>query len=84
MPLLRRPDLRSLPASAILTGSASIWRLEEAGNLWSTLPKKFITYPEVLAESGYSVEFYRESMGPDVSLPVGVRNPQVWNFRKES
>ncbi len=42
--------------SAILTGQP-IWRLEEAGNLWSTLPKKFITYPEVLAKAGYSVGF---------------------------
>ena len=29
--------------SAILTGQP-IWRLEEAGNIHSTLPKKFLTY----------------------------------------
>ena len=40
--------------SAILTGQP-IWRLEEAGNIHSTLPKKFITYTEVLAKAGYSV-----------------------------
>ena len=32
--------------SAILTGQP-IWRLEEAGNIHSTLPKKFITYTAV-------------------------------------
>ena len=33
--------------SAILTGQ-SIWRLEEAGNIHSTLPSKFATYTEML------------------------------------
>ncbi|SVD36723.1 uncharacterized protein METZ01_LOCUS389577, partial [marine metagenome] len=37
--------------SAILTGQ-HIRRLEEAGNIHSTLPKKFITYTEVLAKAG--------------------------------
>ncbi|MDO7714375.1 MAG: sulfatase-like hydrolase/transferase, partial [Pirellulales bacterium] len=42
--------------SAILTGQ-HIWRLEEAGNIHSTLPAKFITYTELLAEAGYAVGF---------------------------
>ena len=33
--------------SAILTGQP-IWRLEEAGNIHSTLPAKFKTYTEIL------------------------------------
>jgi len=33
--------------SAILTGQP-IWRLEEAGNIHSTLPAKFTTYTELL------------------------------------
>jgi arylsulfatase A-like enzyme len=37
--------------SAILTGQ-HIWRLEEAGNIHSTLPKKFSTYTEILRDSG--------------------------------
>jgi N-sulfoglucosamine sulfohydrolase len=41
--------------SALLTGQ-SIWRLEEAGNIHSTLPAKFATYTEQLAEAGYVVE----------------------------
>ena len=49
--------------SAILTGQP-IWRLEEAGNLWSTLPKKFITYPEVLNKAGYSVGFTGKGWSP--------------------
>ena len=35
--------------SAILTGQP-IWRLEEAGNIHSTLPAKFATYTELLEE----------------------------------
>ncbi|MEM7479356.1 MAG: sulfatase [Planctomycetota bacterium] len=38
--------------SAILTGQ-SIWRLEEAGNIHSTLPAKFLTYTELLQDAGY-------------------------------
>lgn len=40
--------------SAILTGQP-IWRLEEAGNIHSTLPAKFATYAELLQESGYTI-----------------------------
>ncbi|MCK4617033.1 MAG: sulfatase-like hydrolase/transferase, partial [Pirellulales bacterium] len=42
--------------SAILTGQP-IWRLEEAGNIHSTLPAKFTTYTELLSEAGYAVGF---------------------------
>ena len=67
--------------SAILTGQ-SIWRLEEAGNLWSTLPKKFITYPEVLAEAGYSVGFTGKAWSPG-RLSAGGRdsNPAGMEFQ---
>ena len=40
--------------SAILTGQ-SIWRLEEAGNIHSTLPAKFATYTDELRNAGYKV-----------------------------
>jgi len=35
---------------AILTGQWH-WRLEEGGNLWSTLPAKFPVYPDLLGVS---------------------------------
>ena len=42
--------------SAILTGQP-IWRLEEAGNIHSTLPAKFTTYTELLRDAGYAIGF---------------------------
>jgi N-sulfoglucosamine sulfohydrolase len=42
--------------SAILTGQP-IWRLEEAGNIHSTLPAKFATYTGILKEAGYFVGY---------------------------
>ena len=58
--------------SAILTGQP-IWRLEEAGNIHSTLPKKFITYTEVLTQAGYSVGYTGKGWSPG-RLAVGGRN----------
>ncbi len=49
--------------SAILTGQP-IWRLEEAGNIHSTLPAKFATYTELLEESGYAVGFTGKGWSP--------------------
>src|SRR5262249_14126443 len=40
--------------AAMLTGQW-IHRLEESGNLWSTLDKKFATYPDLLEKAGYVV-----------------------------
>src|SRR5262249_6724203 len=40
--------------AAMLTGQW-IHRLEESGNLWSTLDKKFVTYPDLLEKAGYVV-----------------------------
>ena len=68
--------------SAILTGQ-HIWRLEEAGNIHSTLPKKFITYTEVLAEAGYAVGFTGKGWSPG-RLSAGGRdsNPAGEEFQK--
>ena len=68
--------------SAILTGQP-IWRLEEAGNLWSTLPKKFITYPEILTKAGYAVGFTGKAWSPG-RLFAGGRdsNPAGMEFQK--
>ena len=48
---------------AILTGQA-IHRLESGANLWSTLPAKFQTYPDILEHAGYTVGFTRKGWGP--------------------
>lgn len=57
--------------SAILTGQ-HIWRLEEAGNIHSTLPKKFTTYTELLQDSGYAVGHTGKGWSPG-RLAVGGR-----------
>jgi N-sulfoglucosamine sulfohydrolase len=68
--------------SAILTGQ-HIWRLEEAGNIHSTLPKKFITYTEVLEKAGYTIGFTGKGWSPG-RLAAGGRdsNPAGQEFGK--
>lgn len=56
--------------SAILTGQP-IWRLEEAGNIHSTLPAKFKTYPELLAKSGYVIGSTGKAWSPGRLEPGG-------------
>jgi len=56
--------------SAILTGQ-HIWRLEEAGNIHSTLPAKFATYTEMLADAGYSVGYTGKGWSPGRLEPGG-------------
>ncbi len=61
--------------SAILTGQ-DIWRLEEAGNIHSTLPKKFQTYTELMKEAGYNVGYTSKGWGPGRLEPGGrTENP---------
>ncbi len=60
---------------SILTGQA-IHRLEEGGNLWSILPKKFRVYPDALEESGYKVGFTGKAWDPGILTGSGrTRNP---------
>jgi N-sulfoglucosamine sulfohydrolase len=70
--------------SAILTGQ-HIWRLEEAGNIHSTLPAKFATYTELLAEAGYSVGYTGKGWSPG-RLEAGGRktNPAGEPFNRRS
>lgn len=70
--------------SAILTGQ-HIWRLEEAGNIHSTLPAKFATYTELLAEAGYSVGYTGKGWSPG-RLEPGDRksNPAGERFSQQS
>ncbi|MEK6235049.1 MAG: sulfatase, partial [Planctomycetales bacterium] len=56
--------------SAILTGQP-IWRLEEAGNIHSTLPKKFATYTEGLEKAGYFVGHTGKGWSPGRDGPGG-------------
>lgn len=60
---------------AILTGQ-QFWRLEEGGNLWSSLPVKFNTYPDMLEASGYHVGLQGKGWGPgDFKAGGRSRNP---------
>ena len=69
--------------SAILTGQA-IWRLEEAGNIHSTLPAKFATYTEMLKEAGYFVGFTGKGWSPGRLEPGGrTENPAGAEFQSK-
>ena len=56
--------------SAILTGQP-IWRLEEAGNIHSTLPAKFATYTGLLENSGYAIGYTGKGWSPGRLEPGG-------------
>ncbi|MCE2557549.1 MAG: sulfatase-like hydrolase/transferase, partial [Acidobacteria bacterium] len=61
--------------SALVTGQP-IWRLEEAGNIHSTLPAKFATYTELLEQVGYAIGHTLKGWGPGRLPPGGrTRNP---------
>jgi len=60
---------------ALLTGQM-FYRLEEGSNLWSTLPKKFDVYPDLLEAAGYRVGTYRKAWGPGSATAGGrTRSP---------
>ena len=70
--------------SAILTGQ-HIWRLEEAGNIHSTLPAKFATYTELLSAVGYSVGYTGKGWSPGRLEPGGRRtNPAGKPFNRRN
>jgi N-sulfoglucosamine sulfohydrolase len=56
---------------ALLTGRYH-WSLEEGANLWSTLPTKYRSYPEILKDAGYVTGHSRKAWGPG-KLEVGGR-----------
>lgn len=60
---------------AILTGQ-DFSRLEEGGNLLSSLPAKLPVYPDLLEQSGYAVGYARKGWDPGY-FPAGgrTRNP---------
>jgi N-sulfoglucosamine sulfohydrolase len=60
---------------SIVTGQWP-WRLEEGGNLWSTLPARFEVYPDLLEQAGYHVGVTRKGWGPGQDQAGGrTRNP---------
>ncbi|HYO84061.1 MAG TPA: sulfatase, partial [Bryobacteraceae bacterium] len=60
---------------AILTGQP-FWRLEEGGNLWSSLPGKFAVYPNLLEAAGYHIGLKGKGWGPGNFQAGGyARNP---------
>jgi len=70
---------------AMLTGQWH-WRLEEGGNLWSTLLAKFDVYPDILQQAGYHVGFTRKGWGPGRVEPGGRKlnpaGPRFKNFEQ--
>lgn len=65
---------------SILTGQ-ECYRLEEGVNLWSSLPARFTTYPDLLGTEGYHVGYSGKGWGPG-SLEAGgrTRNPAGPHF----
>ncbi len=67
--------------AAILTGQAP-HRLEEGGNLWGFLPKKFPVYTDLLESAGYKVGFQGKGWGPGNFKAGGyTRNPAGEHFK---
>jgi arylsulfatase A-like enzyme len=64
-------------------------RLEEGGNLWGILPKRYVTFPDQLEAAGYAVGFTGKGWGPG-SLegsgrsrnPAGPQFPSFEQFLK--
>jgi len=66
---------------ALLTGQA-IHRLENGGNLWSLLPRKFACYPDLLEAEGYAIGLTGKGWGPGTLEGSGrTRNPAGPTFR---
>jgi len=67
--------------AAFLTGQ-HIYRLEDSGNLWSLLPPKFDTYPDLLEKQGYVIGLQGKGWGPgDFKAGGRARNPAGPNFK---
>jgi arylsulfatase A-like enzyme len=67
--------------AALLTGQAP-HRLGEGGNLWGTLPRAHVVYPDLLEQRGYFVGFAGKGWGPGRFEPGGrERNPAGPQFK---
>ncbi len=66
---------------AVLTGQ-TVHRLENGANLWSDLPAKFLTYPDLLERAGYRVGLTGKGWSPGSQELFGrTRNPAGPNVR---
>ncbi|MCK4965737.1 sulfatase [bacterium] len=71
------PNAKCAPSRAcILTGRNS-WQLEEAGNHVCFFPKKFKTYPEILAENGYFVGYTAKGWAPGIPGTINGKERQL-------
>ena len=60
---------------SILTGQM-FSRLQEGGNLWSTLQQKYVCYPDLLEQAGYVIGLIGKGWGPgDFTAAGRTRNP---------
>jgi len=66
---------------AILTGQ-HFWRLGPGANLWSELPKKHVSYPDLLRENGYAVGFSRKGWGPGKDRAPPAAGDRYKNFKE--
>jgi uncharacterized sulfatase len=60
--------------AALLTGRHT-WQLEQAGTHASSFPSKYVTYPDLLEQSGYFVGFTGKGWGPGNWEDSRTRNP---------
>jgi arylsulfatase A-like enzyme len=64
--------------NAILTG-AHPWKLGRGANLFSRFPEGFVTYPNLLKDSGYHVGSNGKDFGPG-KVPEGMPHPCVKSY----
>lgn len=69
------------PARASMLTGQDIWRLGEAANLWSSFPKKLVTYTNILQRSGFLVGYEGKGWGPGDYVAGGLdHNPAGHKF----
>ena len=71
----------SASRAAMLTGQWP-WRLERGANLWSSLPPKFDSYPDLLEKSGYFIGSTGKGYGPgnNAGRPHNAAGPAFKSF----
>lgn len=67
---------------SLLTGLYP-WQLEEGCQLWSLLPRKYKTYPDILEEAGYFIGLTHKGWGPgSIEASGRKRNPAGPSFNE--
>ncbi|WP_299668233.1 sulfatase [uncultured Polaribacter sp.] len=62
------PNAKCGPSRSIILTGRNSWQLEEAANHLAYFPTKFKTYPEALAEKGYTVGYTGKGWAPGTAL----------------